>query len=577
MKEQHTINQITQEFSVFLDESNDYLKTINNLENLNLSKEHLAQYISFMQTAPVSIVFIDDTSRVLFTNKNFEQRMRKRQPELIGQSLKVIFPTNFHSTDREEIWNHVLTHNQWNGSLTYLDKDSQIKKIWLKIKQFKNSNGSATFGIQFFDSGTLNFRSFSENTYSYFDIQTKLPNFNQFSYDINQSIRKKDTEFAGLALIRCQNLSEISMHHSRPTHKLVTNEMVKRIRNVLPRYFYLYRLSREIFALYSSDYNNEDDFKVVVQKIREALLVPLVLCEQPIFLNVEIGVAFYPNKMDHLASLLSSAEICLNQRDTSQIVYFSNQMIEKHVSNIQIIERLQNALDHKLLHLKYQPIFDQKGQVKAAEALIYWEDENIGIISTKQLLEAVIEYGHTYKLNRWMLNQLAQDQLCQRFKVIIHLEPSQLMEESFFTEITSHVKNKTLTPNQVYFEITELQSIQKVDLVIQRLKELKAMGFGLAINDLGIGFSNFNLLTNLTVDVLKIDASFMAGLEKNSRKEIVLQHIIHLAQELGLMTCCEGIETIEELNLAIGLGADCLQGFYFSKALTINDFFNQYR
>lgn len=577
MKEQHTINQITQEFSVFLDESNDYLKTINNLENLNLSKEHLAQYISFMQTAPVSIVFIDDTSRVLFTNKNFEQRMRKRQPELIGQSLKVIFPTNFHSTDREEIWNHVLTHNQWNGSLTYLDKDSQIKKIWLKIKQFKNSNGSATFGIQFFDSGTLNFRSFSENTYSYFDIQTKLPNFNQFSYDINQSIRKKDTEFAGLALIRCQNLSEISMHHSRPTHKLVTNEMVKRIRNVLPRYFYLYRLSREIFALYSSDYNNEDDFKVVVQKIREALLVPLVLCEQPIFLNVEIGVAFYPNKMDHLASLLSSAEICLNQRDTSKIVYFSNQMIEKHVSNIQIIEKLQNALDHKLLHLKYQPIFDQKGQVKAAEALIYWEDENIGVISTKQLLEAVIEYGHTYKLNRWMLNQLAQDQLCQRFKVIIHLEPSQLMEESFFTEITSHVKNKTLTPNQVYFEITELQSIQKVDLVIQRLKELKAMGFGLAINDLGIGFSNFNLLTNLTVDVLKIDASFMAGLEKNSRKEIVLQHIIHLAQELGLMTCCEGIETIEELNLAIGLGADCLQGFYFSKALTINDFFNQYR
>ena len=176
-----------------------------------------------------------------------------------------------------------------------------------------------------------------------------------------------------------------------------------------------------------------------------------------------------------------------------------------------------------------------------------------------------------------MLNQLAQDQLCQRFKVIIHLEPSQLMEESFFTEITSHVKNKTLTPNQVYFEITELQSIQKVDLVIQRLKELKAMGFGLAINDLGIAFSNFNLLTNLTVDVLKIDASFMAGLEKNSRKEIVLQHIIHLAQELGLMTCCEGIETIEELNLAIGLGADCLQGFYFSKALTINDFFNQYR
>ncbi len=571
------MNQITQEFSMFLDESNDYLKTINNLEKLNLSKEHLAQYISFMQTAPISIVFVDDAYRVLFTNKNFEQRMRKRQTELIGQSLKVIFPTNFHSTDQEEIWNHVLTHNQWNGSLTYLDKDGQIKKIWLKIKQFKNKNDHATFGIQFFDSGTLNFRAFSENTRSYFDVQTKLPNFNQFSYDINQSIRKRDTKLAGLALIRCQNLSEISMHHSRSTHKLVTNEMVKRILNVLPRYFYLYRLSREIFALYSSDYNNEDDFKSVVQKIREVLLVPLVLGEQTIFLNVEIGVAFYPNKMDHLASLLSSAEICLNQRDTSQIVYFSNQMIEKHVGNIQIIEKLQNALDHKLLQLKYQPIFDQKGQIKAAEAMIYWEDENIGIISPKQLLEATIEYGHTHKLNRWLLNQLAEDQLFNRFEVIIHLEPSQLMEKSFLTEIASHVKNKTFMPKQIYFEITELQSIQKVNQAIQRLKELKTMGFGLAINDLGIGYSNFNLLTNLTVDILKIDASFMAGLEKNSRKEIVLQHIIQLAKALGLMTCCEGIETIEELNLATGLGADCLQGFYFSEALSINDFINQYR
>ena len=129
---------------MFLDESNDYLKTINNLEKLNLSKEHLAQYISFMQTAPISIVFVDDAYRVLFTNKNFEQRMRKRQTELIGQSLKVIFPTNFHSTDQEEIWNHVLTHNQWNGSLTYLDKDGQIKKIWLKIKQFKNKKNNKT-------------------------------------------------------------------------------------------------------------------------------------------------------------------------------------------------------------------------------------------------------------------------------------------------------------------------------------------------------------------------------------------------------------------------------------------------
>lgn len=80
---------------MFLDESNDYLKTINNLEKLNLSKEHLAQYISFMQTAPISIVFVDDAYRVLFTNKNFEQRMRKRQTELIGQSLKVIFQQTF--------------------------------------------------------------------------------------------------------------------------------------------------------------------------------------------------------------------------------------------------------------------------------------------------------------------------------------------------------------------------------------------------------------------------------------------------------------------------------------------------
>lgn len=443
MNKKFGTNPISQDFSVFSNESHDYLK------NINLSKEYLSLYISFMQSAPISIVFINEQEQILFTNKNFEYRARKGQTEMLGQPISDIFPINLNKNDREEIFFQTLTKGEWSGNLTYLDKKEYQKKIWLKINQFKFKDGDTLFGIQFFDSGTRNFRSFSENALSYLDTQTNLPNFNRFAFDINQAIWKKETKLAGLALIRCQNASEISMHHSRQTQKFAIKEMVERIQEVLPRYFYLYRLSREVFALYSSDYEKEDEFKTVVHQIRTKLLEPFIVENQPIFLILKFLGAIYPGQVNHLAALLQSAEVCLNQRETSKIIYFSESMNQKHISHLQIIEKLESACAQKKLQLKYQPIMNQAGTMKVVELSLDWQDEELGNISPKQILAATQEYGHTYKMNQWLLNEIAKEPLFKQLNIIVKIEASQLIEPSFLSEVRQSVKKQALIPNHI--------------------------------------------------------------------------------------------------------------------------------
>ena len=102
------------------------------------------------------------------------------------------------------------------------------------------------------------------------------------------------------------------------------------------------------------------------------------------------------------------------------------------------------------------------------------------------------------------------------------------------------------------------------------------MGFRLALDDFGSGYSDFNLLTEAAFDILKVDATFIMGIKEEPKKEIVLKHILQLAKELGLLTCFEGIESQVELTYARELGSDCLQGFYFSHALSLDDFTNKY-
>lgn len=568
--------QVTPSFIKFLDDSNNYTQTIENLSHLKLPPETLAQYINFMQTAPISIVFIDNNQNIQFTNKTIEYKLRKKQIELIGRPLSEVIPFNLNEDDKKEILKEVAANNHWSGRLSFIDKEDKVIRVWLKVSRFSHKDMPPVYGILFFDTANINYRDFINHSLSYYDTKTFLPNFNQFAFDINQMILNRDKKLKGLALIRCQNLSEITFHHSRQTMAEVTNTMVRRIKKELPSGYYLYRISRDIFAVLGSKFNHEKEFKILIEKIHQSLLSPLLIDSKKIFLTNEIGVVFYPTQVRELTKLLLTAEICLNQRDTTQVTYYSEAISNEYTLSLQTVEKLQSAFEDNQIKILYQPIVDPDGKIKAAEALLRWRDDELGTISPLIILKGAKEYGHIHKLTSWILNKVAEDRLFEKIQTTINLDAAQLMNEHFFTEIEKHLENQTLDPKQIIFEITEHESLHRCPKALALLSQLKALGFRLALDDFGVGYSDFSLLADLDLDILKVDPTFIKGIKEEPKKEIILKHILLLANDLGLITCFEGIETELELTHAKEIGADCLQGFYFSPALPLNDFTQKY-
>ncbi|MFZ2877080.1 MAG: diguanylate cyclase, partial [Enterococcus aquimarinus] len=294
--ESNRTNPVTPSFIQFLNNSNDYTKTIDNLRRLELPPEIMAQYLTFMQSAPVPVIFVDRNETILFTNKTIEFKLGKNQSELIGHSISDVIPLRLNEGDKQAIIDEVRLNNHWNGRLSYIDNENNTKRSWIKVTRFENPPNAPTYGILFFDTDSVNYRDFSDHSLTYYDTKTFLPNFNQFAFDINQMARKRDSDVKGLALIRCHNLSEITVHYSRKIMDEVTNTMIRRIKKALPCGYYLYRLSRDVFAVFCSKCKNEASFKELIEELYQTLLTPLSIDSKKIFLTIEMGVVFYPTQ-----------------------------------------------------------------------------------------------------------------------------------------------------------------------------------------------------------------------------------------------------------------------------------------
>ncbi|MHC5267869.1 EAL domain-containing protein [Enterococcus sp. LJL98] len=570
------IRPVPPSFIQFLEDSNNYAQTIENLKHLALPPEVLAQYINFMQTAPISIVFIDSFQKILFTNKTLEYKLQKSQKELVGKPLSEVLTIHLTEEDQQEILLEVTENDHWSGTFSYINEDNQYKKVWLKVSRFHHPTTSPTIGILFFDNENINFRDFHEHSLNYYDAKTFLPNFNQLSFDLNRLIQKRDRTNKGLALIRCQNLSEITAYYSRNVMDEVTLTMIRRIKKILPKGFFLYRLSRDVFALFSSGLTDEHTFSTLIDTIYHALLEPLEFEGNQIFLTNEIGVALYPSQVKEVKDLLLSAEICLNQRDTTKVIYYSEEINRDYTFTLQTIEKLQVALEKDQITILYKPIVNYLGEIKAAEALIHWEDPELGTISSVDLLKGVKEYGHVNKLTAWILHKVAQDQLFHQLSITIKLNAAQITDAALLCEIKKHLENQTLDAAKIVFEITEHEDLNRCPFAMNTLRQLKNDGFRLGIDDFGVGYSDLALLTAIDFDVIKVDASFITGVTQEPKKEIILKHILLLAKELHLITCFKGITTKAERDCAAAIGSDCLQGPYFSDPLTPDQLLHKY-
>lgn len=425
------------------------------------------------------------------------------------------------------------------------------------------------------------------NTLTQFDPLTGLKNQSVLEGELSaflQSVRSQG-QFNGmgyfsLMMISIDNLSAINEIHGY----VVGDELILKVREVLRQladdYCELYRYMGNDFIIFRKTAPVPLENKTMALKIIHTFTRnDLIIQGIPISVKVNIGIfnaqeAYqYARDFDPLLAVSQARAFAKAQGSNSIEVYSEDLQSRLAVQN-QLRSELSHALAQGQFYLVYQPLFDfESHHVAELEALIRWQHPTRGIVPPDQFIELAEQSSFIIDLDFWVLKQACSQiktwQVAGYRPVVMSVNITSRTFESphFLTRLRQVVSQNEVDPHLLQLEITERVVMEEVELCVTRLNELRSMGFGIAIDDFGIGYSSLSYIVRLPVDSLKIDQSFVRNLSSSDEAKAIVNTIISLGKTLGLTVIAEGIESGEEHEYLLEHQCDIGQGYYFSKPI----------
>ena len=238
-----------------------------------------------------------------------------------------------------------------------------------------------------------------------------------------------------------------------------------------------------------------------------------------------------------------------------------------------IAQQLFGATTRGELHLVYQPIIElETGRIAKAEALLRWDHPQLGSVSPGEFIAIAEEVGAIHEIGDWVAAEAAKQAVHLRaaghpdFQMSINRSPVQFRADGDEEPVCLRTfRALGLPPGSIVLEITEGVLLDGRDANRDRLARLRAAGVGLSLDDFGTGYASLAQLHAFEIDIVKIDRRFVSGLAEGNREQALCAGIISLAHSLGMKVTAEGVETIEQRDLLVGLGCDYGQGWLFGR------------
>ena len=258
------------------------------------------------------------------------------------------------------------------------------------------------------------------------------------------------------------------------------------------------------------------------------------------------------------------------------IAFYENSIQKQLLNEKRIIETMEQALEQEQFQIFYQPKHETiTGKIAGAEALVRWNHPEFGLMSPGQFIPLFEKNGFITKLDNFVLEKVCKDikhwqkNNIPLVPVSVNLSRCDFMENGCIEKQIEMIDRYQIDHSLLHMEVTESLYSQNTDLIISQVKQVQNLGFLIEMDDFGAGYSTLGLLATFPLDVLKLDITFVRNIKEN---EIVIENIIKMAHRMSLMTIAEGTESAEQFMTLKALGCDFIQGFYFSKPLSLNDF-----
>jgi diguanylate cyclase (GGDEF)-like protein/PAS domain S-box-containing protein len=410
------------------------------------------------------------------------------------------------------------------------------------------------------------------------DSLTGLPNRAYFIELLEKALAEARERSAILAVlfIDLDRFKQINDTLGHTMGDRLLKEVGGRLRRLLTEDDLAGRMGGDEFTIVMTRQPDEQTAIQASEEFLEAFRAPHRIDGNELFVTASIGLSIFPKHGTTASELLRNADLAMYHAKNGGKNDLELFLAEDHVLDLERL-RLENALRRALenheFELLYQPLVNMDGSVEGLEALLVWRHPIHGTISPRQFIPIAEETGLIIEIGAWVIRQ-ACTQGAQWLKsgyrsarVSVNVSALQFERRDFVQTVATTLALSGFPAECLELELTESYVMRDLPQSVRRMTQLRDLGVSIAIDDFGTGYSSLSYLNKLPVDSLKIDQSFLRGLQEPEGSLPVVQSIVRLAHSMNLKVVAEGVETVAELDLVRVLGCDMVQGHVYGPSL----------
>ncbi len=552
--------------------------------------ERLHRYL--VEHSPDLIYMLDAAGRFRFVNDAFQQLLGMARDELIGCDYRevVLEPDRALA---EGVMNERRTGAEAarNVELRFLrrgvrpDSPDAVATVVVSATGLYGEDQDGREGRHAFRGTYGVARDITERKraeaaiahHAFHDSLTGLPNRTLFRDRLALALAQARREGgkAAVLFIDLDRFKLVNDTHGHVAGDLLLKQVAARLKGSLREVDTVSRLGGDEFTAVVPGLRNERDAEAIARKVLAAVSEPALLPDLELSVSCSIGVAIYPDHATDEDELLRRADTAMYQvkrEGKNAVGMFDPAFGESSGRCIALENDLRRALKRDELEVHFQPVVDGfSGRIDSIEALVRWRHPTAGMLDPSHFIALAEESGLIRELTATVMNQAFRrlrewrDAGLADLRVAVNVSAREFLRARFIEDTMQRLQAGRLPPDALELEITESMLIEDLDLAVARVNFLRGAGVRVSIDDFGTRYSSLGYLHRLPVNTIKIDQSFVRGLDGTRNSGPIVSAIVAIAAGFGFELVAEGVENEAHVRTLRSLGCRKMQGYHFQR------------
>ncbi|MDP2143479.1 MAG: EAL domain-containing protein [Gallionella sp.] len=556
------------------------LGLIRDITGRKISEENLRITASVFGNSQEAILITDANNHIVDVNPAFVHITGYSREEVLGRDPKLLNSGRHDNDFYAAMWQSLKQEKNWRGEIWNRRKSGEIYAELLSISVISDDSGKAKRYVGVFsDISHLKAHEAELSRIAHYDALTGIPNrvllADRMKHAIAQTAREQ--LMVAICYLDLDGFKAVNDTMGHEAGDLVLIEVARRIEKTIRGGDTVARLGGDEFVVVLLGLEKGEECVATLERLLATVAEPITVKDSTLALSTSIGVSIYPLDDEDPDTLLRHADQAMyiaKQSGKNRFHIYDPALDMRARNQHEFLGSIRHGLANRQFELHYQPMIALRTKrLVGAEALIRWRHPERGLLFPIEFLLPIENTELDIEIGDWVIaTALAQADLWHRagldIEISINISAHHLESHGFADKLKRQLAHyPDLPPGSIQIEVLETAALKDMAIVSDVIEACREFGVRFALDDFGTGYSSLSYLSNLPVDVLKIDQSFVHGMMEDKGDMAIVQGIVALAQAFGRQTVAEGIETEAHYRTLLDMGCEMGQGYGIARPM----------